>query len=44
MRHRSVTYSPESAFHALFWRASLAGLKNFVQAEYAKEAAHSKKH
>ena len=120
MRHRSVTYSPESAFHALadptrravldllrrgsppaghiarafqvsrpaisrhlrllrrahlvhesrqgrqrvytlnpeplkaidswldqyrvFWRANLDGLKNFVEAEYAKEAAHNKKH
>ena len=51
-RHRFYTLNPEPLKavdswleqYRVFWRANLAGLKTFVETEYAKESPHRKKH
>src|SRR2546427_13013233 len=51
-RHRFYTLNPEPLKavdswleqYRVFWRANLAGLKTFVETEYAKEPPHRKKH
>ena len=51
-RHRVYTLNPQPlkavdswlGQYSVFWRANLAGLKTFVETEYAKESPRSKKH
>ena len=51
-RHRFYRLNPEPLKavdswleqYRVFWRANLAGLKTFVETEYAKESPHGKKH
>jgi DNA-binding transcriptional ArsR family regulator len=51
-RHRVYSLNPQPLKavdswldqYRAFWRANLASLKNFVETDYAKETARSKKH